>query len=85
MIETVVLNVLKVLQPNKAFAFNANQARPVITSLNDYLNKILGAPIKTGSLFITVTRSGEPLVRRYNSIDSKDLNYLFLKKVYTPL
>ncbi|KAG9232707.1 hypothetical protein BJ875DRAFT_442914 [Amylocarpus encephaloides] len=86
-IENVVLEALKVLRPNEAFTFDANQARPIITSLNDYLDKILGSPLKTLSPFITVAGSGEPLARRcgYGSMDAKDLNYLFLETIHAPL
>ena len=63
-IENAVLESLKVLRPNEAFAFDANQARPLITSLKDYLDKILGAPTNTGLPFITVAGSGVPLADR---------------------
>jgi hypothetical protein len=86
-IEKTVFEALTVLRPNEAFAFDANQARPVITSFKDYLDKILGAPAKKVSPFITVEGSGEPLARRcgYGSTDVKDLNHLFLDKVHAPL
>jgi hypothetical protein len=86
-IEKAVFEALRVLRPNEAFAFNANQARPVITAYNHYLNKILGGPAKTVPPFITVEGPGEPLDRRcgYSSADTKDLNHLFLDKVHTPI
>ena len=86
-IEKAVFEALTVLRPNETFAFDANQARPVITSFKDYLDKMLGAPANKVSLFITVEGSGEPLARRcgYGSTDIKDLNHLFLDKVHAPL
>ena len=60
-IEEAILESLKVLRPNEAFAFDTNQARPLITSLKDYLDKILGAPVNTALQFLTVAGSGVPL------------------------
>jgi hypothetical protein len=87
MIEKVVLEALSVLRPNEEFAFDANQARPAITSLKDYLDGVLGTPAKTASPFITVAGSGEPLTRRcgYGCMDAQDLNHLFLDRIHAPL
>jgi hypothetical protein len=86
-IQKAVLDILKVLRPNEAFIFDANQANPVIASLKDYLTNILATPIKLDSPLITVTGSGEPLNRRcgYGPTDTKDLNHLFLGTIHTPL
>jgi hypothetical protein len=86
-IEKAAFEALTVLRPNEIFVFDANQARPVITSFKDYLTKMLGAPTNRVSPFITVEGSGEPLARRcgYGSTDIKDLNHLFLDKVHAPL
>ncbi|KAH8674430.1 hypothetical protein BGZ60DRAFT_403952 [Tricladium varicosporioides] len=86
-VQKAALDALKVLRPNEAFVFDADQARPVITSLKNYLSKVLEAPMKSGPPFITVAGSGEPLNRRcgYGSTDTQDLNHLFLGKIHAPL
>ncbi|RDL36259.1 uncharacterized protein BP5553_06871 [Venustampulla echinocandica] len=87
MIEKVVLEALDVLRPNEGFAFDANQARPAITSLKDYLDKVLETPAKTAPPFITVAGSAVPLNSRcgYGGMDTRDLNHLFLDKIHAPL
>ena len=86
-IQKAVVDALKVLRPNEAFIFDVNQANPIITSLKDYLSKILDAPTKSGSPFITVAGTEEPLNRRcgYGCMDTQDLNHLFLGTIHAPL
>jgi hypothetical protein len=86
-VKKAVLGALKVLRPNETFLFDANQAKPVIASLKDYLSKALEAPMKSGSPFVTVAGPGEPLNRRcgYSVTDTEDLNHLFLSTIYAPL
>jgi hypothetical protein len=85
--EKAVQEVLQVLRPNEKFNFDANQARPLITSFNDYLDGMLGTPSPTAFPYITVAGLGEPLSRRcgHGCMDAEDLNHLFLEKIHAPL
>lgn len=86
-IEKAVQEVLYILRPNEEFGFDANQARPLITSFNDYLANVLVNQSVMTSPYITVAGSGEPLSRRsgYGCMDGKDLNHLFLDKIHCSL
>jgi hypothetical protein len=87
MIESAFASALAVLRPNERFVFDANRARPVISSFKEYLDVALAAPVTVASPFITVRGAGEPLARRcgYSPADAEDLNHLFLEKVQAPL
>jgi len=79
--------MLYTLQLNENFNFNANKARLIITSFKEYLNRLKLSLINTGYLAITVTRIRVPLLAKcgYSSINTRDLAYLFLNKIYTLL
>lgn len=86
-VENVANEVFKVLRPNEAFVFDAGQAKPVVTSLKTYLDKVLGKSITSDPPFITVAGSGEPLALRCGcgSTDSQDLSHLFFDKIHAPM
>jgi len=79
--------VLHILQLNENFNFDANKARPVIASFKEYLNRLKPSPANAAYPAITVARIGVLLLARcsYSNIDTRDLAYLFLNKIYAPL
>jgi len=86
-IEKTFREVLHILRPNENFNFDANKARPVITSFKEYLNGLDLSPTNTAYLAITVAGTGVPLSARcgHSSMDTRDLAHLFLDKIHTPL
>jgi Protein of unknown function (DUF3723) len=86
MIEKTLREAFHILQPNKKFKFDANKARPVITSFKEYLDSLDPAPENT-SPQITITGTEMPLSWRcgHSEMDSRDLDHLFLDKIHAPL
>jgi preprotein translocase subunit Sec61beta len=79
--------MLYILQLNENFNFNANKARLIITSFKEYLNRLELSPASIVYLAITVAKIKVLLLIKcsYNSINTRDLAYLFLNKIYAPL
>ena len=86
-IAKVIDEVLMILRPNEKFDYDADQAAPIVKAFNDYLDKILTAPLPAKLPYVTVAGRGEPLDRRcgYGSVDAKDLNHLFLDTIHCSL
>jgi hypothetical protein len=86
MIEKTLREAFHILQPNKKFKFDANKARPVITSFKEYLDS-LDPALENTSLQITITGTEMPLSWRcgHSEMDSRDLDHLFLDKIHAPL
>lgn len=86
-IEKVLREVLQVLRPNESFTLDVGQARPLMASFNDFLARILEAPVREPAAMITIAGPGEPLSRRcgYSNMDDQDLDLLFLPSIHAPL
>jgi hypothetical protein len=79
--------VLYILQLNKNFNFDANKARLVIALFKEYLNRLKPSLINIAYPAITIARIRVLILARcsYSSINTRDLAYLFLNKIYAPL
>lgn len=86
-VEKAVQEVLHTLRPNEKFNFDADQARPLLESFNNYLKIVLIVPSTPAPPYITAEGQGEPLTRRrgHSCMDTKDLNNLFLDKIHSGL